>query len=337
MGRRRQSIHAGSFGRAASPSGGFTALGQPPRSRDGRPVPSPRSSSTNLRDSTRQNSSLGAVAESPRSSRQEPPPKDSHNGDGAEEAISKARSMNGESPEESGLPNIKSPPGSSLSEPNVGHPSPTQLDSEGFSVPSAFNDPISQAQQEAAEENDPGPSFKLNIKQQPIQEEDADARAALSSVANTLRSGNLATPGRKIGTVRGRRDVRNTMYIPAPDVPILEAPRSPENSSTASPPPGFYGGGRAAALAALGGEVSSSGDSIRSSTSAGGSHIKHPEMTDPGLNSSIIETVNAVFENGEVKTVSVIGELALSYVHEPSASSEIPGMSRNYITSLIEN
>ena len=32
------------------------------------------------------------------------------------------------------------------------------------------------------------PQFKLNIKSEPIREEDRDAQAALSSVANTLRA-----------------------------------------------------------------------------------------------------------------------------------------------------
>lgn len=329
IGRRRQSIHAGSFGRSTSPSKGFTALGHPPRSRDGRPAPSPRGSSTNLRESTRQNSSLGAVAESQtsrRSSRQEPPPKDLANGEYEDSSVAKSRRiMAGEAVDEAGVSGVKPLPGPpSLQRLDAGTVSPTRRDSEGFSVPPAFNDPISQAQAEAAEANDTvPPAFKLDIKQTPIQEEDADAQAALSSVANTLRSANILTPSRKVGTIRGRRDVRNTMYIPPPDQAIPEAPRTPEAYIASSP--SAFGGGRAAALAALGGEVGSSADSIRSSASVGGSHIKHPEMTNPGLNSSIIETVNALFENGEIKTVNVVGELALSYVHDPSASSESPG------------
>jgi serine protease inhibitor len=36
-------------------------------------------------------------------------------------------------------------------------------------------------------------------------------------------------------------------------------------------------------------------------------------MTNPGLNASIIETVNAVFEENVLSRVSVAGEVALAY------------------------
>lgn len=54
-------------------------------------------------------------------------------------------------------------------------------DSEGFSVPPADTDPISQAQAEAAAE---APQFNLNIRQAPIQEEGGDV--ALASAATKL-------------------------------------------------------------------------------------------------------------------------------------------------------
>ena len=51
---------------------------------------------------------------------------------------------------------------------------------------------------------------------------------------------------------------------------------------------------------------------------------KHPEMSQPGLNASIIETVNTSFEDGQVTKGMVVGELAL--VHngekaEPTAEA----------------
>jgi F-BAR domain only protein len=186
-----------------------------------------------------------------------------------------------------------------------------QKDSEGFNVPAPANDPISQAENEAALDNDQ-PQFKLDIRKEPIQEQDADAQAALSNVANTLRSTQLATPSRKMGTVRGRRDVRNTIYVPPSDSSLGVA--SPE--SYLPPSPGISTG-RAAALAAL-----SSGDhapptasdttSIRSGHSlTNNALVKHAEMHQPGLNASIIETVSATFENGETKTSKISGEIAL--------------------------
>ena len=54
--------------------------------------------------------------------------------------------------------------------------------------------------------------------------------------------------------------------------------------------------------------------SIRSATtttSQGG--IRHPDLNDPGLNTSVIEAVNARFENGKLISTSIIGDIALSY------------------------
>ncbi|OBT54748.1 hypothetical protein VE04_05435 [Pseudogymnoascus sp. 24MN13] len=281
-------------------------------------------SSSNLRDNTRQNSSLGAVAESPATSPRTsrlPPPVQPVPADGESRPDDTTRDTNGGSAEDGSLIDsaIPQPP------PQVDGASSNaaQLDAEGFTVPPAANDAISQAQREANSENDATPAFKLNIAQQAIQEEDADAQAALSNVANTLRTANLPAPSRKVGTVRGRRDVRNSMYVPGPEVSVSEAQRSPGAASFSAPPAASQGIGRAANLAASASDLGSSADSIRSATSAGGGHIKHPEMTRPGLNSSIIETVNLLSENGEIKTATTIGEIALSYVH-PVSVKEIP-------------
>ena len=61
--------------------------------------------------------------------------------------------------------------------------------------------------------------------------------------------------------------------------------------------------------------------SIRSGRSTGSQGIgKHAEMHEPGLNSSIIETVSARFENGNPTSSSLIGEIALAYNHSDSSS-----------------
>lgn len=41
--------------------------------------------------------------------------------------------------------------------------------------------------------------------------------------------------------------------------------------------------------------------------------VLHPELHEPGLNASIIETVSSWFENGNLTKSSVVGELALAY------------------------
>lgn len=51
----------------------------------------------------------------------------------------------------------------------------------------------------------------------------------------------------------------------------------------------------------------------RSLTSTASQGMKHPEMNDTGLNSSIVETVSARFENGKIISSSLIGEVALAY------------------------
>jgi hypothetical protein len=347
LGRRRQSIHVPSLGRASSPSKGFTALGgRGLSSREGRPAPSPRASSNNLRDPTNRENRLFSVAETPSSLGQ----KHNHevpstNGDAPKleerdmmTPLTPTNVNGAKSPSSaSDLSEVKAPPGpppSRFSSMNFTSGS-VERDSEGYTVRQAANDPISQAQLEAAGENEQQ-AFKLDIKSEAIQEEDADAQAALSNVAQTLRSNTLAAPARKLGTVRGRRDVRNTMYIPAPEIsesPGLDShfPASPPQSTSAS---------RAAALAALSagdhGSVSDT-QSIRSSHSlTSSSNVKHHDMHQPGLNSSIIEVVSALFENGELKNVSMQGELALAHVAEFSVSSPASGMIQNPTIPLFE-
>lgn len=41
--------------------------------------------------------------------------------------------------------------------------------------------------------------------------------------------------------------------------------------------------------------------------------VRHPDMHQPGLNASIVETVSAWFQNGQVTKAIMIGELALAY------------------------
>jgi F-BAR domain only protein len=208
------------------------------------------------------------------------------------------------------LSDVQPPPGPPPS--HLKPASEARKDSEGYTVPAAMNDPISQAEHDAAQESEQQ-QFKLDIRKDPIPEQDADARAALSNVANTLRSSQMATPNRKAGTVRGRRDVRNTMYVPPANSLDVS---TPENMPPPSP---GIATGRAAALAALSSNdhsapTGSDTTSIRSGHSLG-NHVvaKHADMHQPGLNASIIETVSATLENGEIKTAKIGGEIALAY------------------------
>ena len=192
----------------------------------------------------------------------------------------------------------------------VKEPTSPVKDSEGFSIPSTTHDPISEAQREAAGE-DADQLFKLNIQKRPVDEEDPEEKqAALSSVANSLKMGPAT---RRTGTIRGRRDVRNTIYVPSPTSTEIPTDRSlpaiPGSPEAASSPPG--------AMAALTSEPSITGTSDTQSVRSGHSlgtlgHIKHPDLTGPGLQSSIIETVSAAFEDGVIKTATVVGEVAFA-------------------------
>lgn len=319
LGRRRQSIH-GAFGRAPSPNKGFVPFGRT-TSRDGRPSPSPRASSSNLRESESRDMRLSSLAESP------PPLSPPGQTDGVNrisaDAIVTGSETNGIlRPQTPDLSDVQPPSGPPPSHQKAAQES--RKDSEGFTLPATMNDPISQAQHEAAQDGEQ-PSFKLDIRNEPIQEQDADAQAALSNVANTLRSTQLVTPNRKVATVRGRRDVRTTVYMP-----IQNSFDSAGLENAVPPSPGIATG-RAAALAAL-----SSGEhgaqSVSDTTSIRSGHslvnnvaAKHAEMHQPGLNASVVETVSATLENGLVKTTKINGEIALIHNQkEEDSSSPVP-------------
>lgn len=220
-------------------------------------------------------------------------------------------------------------------------------DQDGFTIPPAANDPISQAQREAATEagEDHDQLFKLNIQNSPIAEEDPDAsKAALANVANSLST--LGAPSRRAGTVRGRRDVRNTIYMPL-SVPNPATDQSgslsvAEPTPNLPPSPALPGASssmssRPSAIHTLASEASGTGtsdtNSIRSATSLGSFlHGKHPELTAPGLNSSIVETVSASFEEGVLKSVKINGEIAFAYNGDGTISEGKPQTFRNCAT-----
>ncbi|MCJ1398211.1 hypothetical protein MMC11_001408 [Xylographa trunciseda] len=195
-------------------------------------------------------------------------------------------------------------------------PEEAERDSEGFSVPPSTIDEVTRAQQEALGESDQ-PQFKLDIKSEPIREEDGDAQAALSNVANALRAqAQVVPPQRKAGTLRGRRDVRNTIFVPNPPTPesqpvpeLGQTPMTPLNMAQARNMPSEDTRG-------------ADSQSIRSShslSSVAQSTVRHPEMHEPGLNASIVETVSAWFSDSQITKAVVIGELALSHNNSGTA------------------
>ncbi len=328
LGRRRQSIHGGFGQLGGSPQkslGGFSrGLGSSHSQ-----TLSPRASSHNLTDSQHR---LPSVVESPtieqpnrNASLDHEAGKPSHEGTNG---VAPGEASNSHPPQPSLLNGtaediFDAPTGPPPSQQPIKE-EPTK-DADGFTIPPTMNDPISQAQREAAAE-DGDHLFKLNIKNEPIPEEDQDAKqAALSSVANALTT---MGPARRVGTVRGRRDVRNTVYMPSLPTHEISSenpfPPSPSWSASATMP-------KPTPATTFASETSHASDtqSIRSGTSFGGAssygtvaRLRHPDMHGPqygpGLHSSIIETVSAVFQDGEPTSVKVTGEIAFSYVADPN-------------------
>lgn len=297
---------------------------------------SPRGSSTNLQEHHRL-SSLAETPDAPKfpddnneSPRPEPSHENtngvSHNGTLLDSPIPQTTGGTVNGNYEPDLSDVQPPPGpppSHKQESQSPVPPPIATkDAEGFNVPPPMNDPISEAQREAKESGeDPDQLLKVNIQQTPVEDEDPDAKlAAMSSVANSLKLGPAT---RRSGTVRGRRDVRHTMYVPPPNLPendtdssISALPVSPILAPSTS---------KASAVAALASEASIAGtsdtQSVRSGNSLGGlNHPQHAQMTAPGLNTSIIESVSAIFEDGVIKSMSITGEVA--FVNNPSDSGD---------------
>ncbi|KAI0478863.1 Muniscin C-terminal mu homology domain-containing protein [Xylariaceae sp. FL0804] len=308
LGRRRQSMHGG-FGQLSPAVKG--PFGRGSKSSHGL---SPKASSSNLGDSTQR---LGAIGETPPlteepSRASEANEKASHegtNGVGGEDSTNVAQStstttapasrVNGTT-DTLDLSDVPPPPG-----PPPSHKEPEK--DEGFTLRAPANDPISQAEKEAAAQ-EADHLFKLSIQEEPVAEEDPDAKmAALSNVANSLSA--MGVPARRSGTIRGRRDVRNTIYVPNP---------VSEDGISENPFPSLTAPSKPAVPTGLASEASIAGtsdtQSIRSATSLNSMvHAKHPDLHEPGLSSSVMETISASFENGTLKAVKANGEIALSF------------------------
>ncbi|EDU41337.1 fes CIP4y domain-containing protein [Pyrenophora tritici-repentis] len=242
--------------------------------------------------------------------------------------------VNGTAPVQESIPELKE----SLSPPPIVETQPEpEKDAEGFSVPPSAIDAITEAEREAGYANSEGgsqPQFKLDIRNAPIQEEDGDADAATANLVNTLRA-QAAQPKRS-STLRGRRDVRNTIFVPNPAMPDLqsigEVPPLPTDESGLASGPGSatfptpvpalpqqpvspaYKPPHRSLLSED--HATSDTQSIRSGrslSSSASTTVKHPDLHEPGLNASLVETVSAWFEQGNVTKAMVIGQVALAY------------------------
>lgn len=148
-------------------------------------------------------------------------------------------------------------------------------------------------------------------------------------------------PPRRTSTNRGRRDVRNTVFVPTPgtEIAVSEQPSVVQQAVTQpfSPSSSIGESAFASSIQSVqmppasppqapvpSADEPSDTQSVRSSRSAGAASVmaRHPQMPNPGLSSSVIETISVWQENGSVTKSQVIGELALAFVADDP--SELP-------------
>ncbi|KAH7378223.1 Muniscin C-terminal mu homology domain-containing protein [Pyrenochaeta sp. MPI-SDFR-AT-0127] len=339
LGRRRQSQHP--YGRASSPDrksssnlgsafSGFGKgkskdrenLGASLGSSSERPISPLRRISSATRGPQR--------SESPTHTRI--PSTETPNGTDPEIPVetSGSSAINGNAPVQDTIPELNEP----LSPPPIAEAKPEpEKDAEGFSVPPSAIDAITEAEREAGftqSETNSAPQFKLDIRNAPIQEEGEDADAATANL-------QAAQPKRS-STLRGRRDVRNTIFVTNPAAPELQSlqsigevppplpsagsgPASAPGSATFSPPvlppqptsPAFKPPHRSLLAEEHAASDTQSIRSGRSLSSSASTTIRHPDLHEPGLNASLVETVSAWFEQGIVTKAMVIGQVALAF------------------------
>ncbi|KAJ5771382.1 uncharacterized protein N7511_003433 [Penicillium nucicola] len=201
------------------------------------------------------------------------------------------------------------------------HVNPPQVDSEGYTERPSTMDEISRAQNEAAGIEDSG--LNLTIRDQPIFEDESQAQQAMSEMANTLRLQAQQTGGirRNAGTIRGRRDVRNTVFVPSPGSELPPALGAQQSQAPTSPIRNVTSPSIAPSV--TDDHTVSDSTSVRSGhTMHGPGASVHPDLYEAGLNASIIETVNAWFSEGGVTQSFVVGELALANNPTPGGVAE---------------
>ncbi|CAG7994592.1 unnamed protein product [Penicillium olsonii] len=204
-----------------------------------------------------------------------------------------------------------------------------QVDSEGFTERPSTIDEITRAQNEAAGIDES--ALNLTIRDQPIFEDESQAKQAMDDMANTLRMRAQATGIRRnAGTIRGRRDVRNTVFVPSPSNELPPSSAGSESQAPTSPI-------RHMASPSIAPSVATDDHTMSDTTSVRSGHGNvaqgpsvHPDLYESGLNASVIETVNAWFSEGSVTKSFVVGELAL-------ANNPTPGSTEDHSRIRLDN
>jgi hypothetical protein len=266
------------------------------------------------------------------------------NGLGVGRAVDSVSQTNGMDGADTDLyrPPVGPPPSQSrpfaASQPPVPHEMPAAPATPDIASPSSiYSSSTSQmdsAFASAQETSEESAARNLLIRDQPIPEDETEAQKAMSSMANQLRM--QAPINRVQGSTRGRRDVRNTVFMPnAPDL----TNNSPGMSNTAAMSTSAAGiaAGAAAGVGAMDlaspiRQPSTPGTipedrAVSDTASLHSSHslanvAQHPTMEAPGLNASIIETVSTWFTEGSINKSFVVGEVALAMIGLPEDDTE---------------
>lgn len=195
-----------------------------------------------------------------------------------------------------------------------------EIDNEGFSVPppdrgnapwerQATRDLMDDDEEQLRDSSAPrmdsplestGPKFStLALAPAPITESEADRAAALAKMQSTLQSGPQAP--KRASTMRGRRDVRNTMFGALDRVDdeasLGEVVRKER---------------QAAGTEMVASPISVSGNPFESSTPGA------------GLRASFVETISAVIKSGTVQRAMITGEVSLTLNDATSLASQPP-------------
>jgi F-BAR domain only protein len=205
--------------------------------------------------------------------------------------------------------------------PEVASPTPV-YPSTTSPIDAAF--PSSQETEESAARN-------LMIRDQPIPEDETEAQKAMSNMANQLRM--QAPMARVQGSTRGRRDVRNTMFVPnMPEATDNAGGITTTAAIGAGVAAGAVAGAAAVDLASPIKQPSTPGTipedrAVSDTASLHSSHslanvAQHPVMEGLGLNASIIETVSTWFTEGSIHKSFVVGEIALAINGLPDDDTE---------------
>lgn len=166
-------------------------------------------------------------------------------------------------------------------------------------------------------------AMNLTIRDQPIFEDESQAKQAMDDMANTLRmvrvnslsktntmliDWDLQGIRRNAGTIRGRRDVRNTIFVSNPSNEALATQSKPETQQPPTSPIKHT----ATPSTATDDHTMSDTTSVRSGHTVHAAAL-HPDLHEAGLNASIIETINAWFSEGVITKSFVVGELAVAH------------------------